>query len=341
MPKPTSAPAPSIDIERILKRVRVPPAKRGGTRSSFRLADHDSSWTPRGKASKELQALDAGQIKNRAKEILKRNVEELADAQELLWASDNHAVLLVFQAMDAAGKDGTIRHVASGLNPAGCDVTSFKAPSPEELDHPFLWRIMNAVPERGKIGIFNRSHYEDVLVVRVHPELLDQRKLARDVRGTPPGPALWEQRFEDINAFERHLAHNGTVILKFFLNVSKEEQRKRLLERLDDPQKNWKFNSDDLKTRDRWDDYMHAYEDAIGATSTPWAPWHIIPADHKWIMRAMVAAIIAHKIRSLDLRFPAVNAAQKAELTQARKRLESPARSARRPSKPKTKSKSK
>jgi len=325
------------DIERILKHVRVRPTKEAGKRKAFRLADHNCAWTPKGKAGRALQALEADEVKDRAKEVLKQNVEELADAQELLWASDTHAVLVIFQAMDAAGKDGTIKHVTSGLNPAGCEVTSFKAPTSEELDRPFLWRNMKAVPERGMIGIFNRSHYEDVLIVRVHPELLDDRKLSRDSAAADAGANLWEQRYQDINAFERHLARNGTVILKFFLNVSKEEQRTRLLERLDDPHKNWKFNAADLDTRDRWDDYMQAYEEAIGATSTPWAPWHIIPADHKWVMRAMISAIVAHTIRSLDLRFPSVDAAQREELARARKRLEASAGSARRKSKGKRK----
>ncbi|MBX3405868.1 MAG: polyphosphate kinase 2 family protein [Phycisphaeraceae bacterium] len=325
---PSSPPLP--DIAQVLKRVRIAPGKPGkpGAKGArFRLRDHDCAWVPvaRGKSrrggsgldSDELLALDKDEIKDRAKDVLRRNVEELAAAQELLWASNDHAVLVVFQAMDAAGKDGTIKHVTSGLNPAGCEVTSFKAPTPEELDHTFLWRVHKRVPERGKIGIFNRSHYEDVLIVRVHPELLGNSKLAIDGRGEK----LWAQRYEDINAFERHLARNGTVILKFFLNVSKEEQRKRLLARLNDPEKNWKFNSSDLDTRDKWDDYMRAYEQAIAATSTPWAPWHVIPADHKWVMRAMVASIITHTIRSLDLRFPKLTLEQQRGLAAARKRL--------------------
>lgn len=326
--RPSSPPLP--DIAQVLKRVRIAPGmpakpgKADGKRAKFRLRDHDCAWVPgagRGKGgagSDVLVALDKDEIKDRAKEILKQSVQELAAAQEVLWASNNHAVLVIFQAMDAAGKDGTIEHVTSGLNPAGCDVTSFKAPTPEELDHPFLWRVMKAVPERGKIGIFNRSHYEDVLIVRVHPELLANNKLAIEGRGEK----LWQQRYEDINAFERHLARNGTVILKFFLNVSKEEQRKRLLARLNDPKKTWKFNPGDLDTRDRWADYMRAYEQAINATSTPWAPWHIIPADHKWVMRAMVAAIITHTIRSLDLKFPKLTREQQRGLAAARRRLE-------------------
>lgn len=330
MPTRPSSPPPLPDIAQVLKRVRIAPGKPaapgkpGAKGAKFRLRDHDSAWVPgagRGKGgldSDELVALDKDEIKDRAKEILKQNVQDLAAAQEVLWASNNHAVLVIFQAMDAAGKDGTIEHVTSGLNPAGCEVVSFKAPTPEELDHTFLWRVMKAVPERGKIGIFNRSHYEDVLIVRVHPELLGNSKLEIEGRGEK----LWQQRYEDINAFERHLARNGTVILKFFLNVSKEEQRRRLLARLNDPKKTWKFNPSDLDTRDRWADYMRAYEQAISATSTPWAPWHIIPADHKWVMRAMVAAIITHTIRSLDLKFPQLTREQQRGLAAARKRLE-------------------
>ena len=317
---PASPKTPNID--QVLKHVRIDTGKK---RKNFRIADHACEWIPGGKVGEYLHALESEVIKDRAKEILKRNVEELAAAQELLWASNNHAVLVIFQAMDAAGKDGTIEHISKGLNPAGCEVTSFKAPSAEELDRPHLWRVMKAVPERGKIGIFNRSHYEDVLVVRVHQELIDMRKLECE-GSSRPDAKFWSRRYEDINAFERHLARNGTVILKFFLNVSKEEQRKRLLARLDDPHKNWKFNVSDLDTRDRWDDYMEAYEDAIRATSTEWAPWHVIPADHKWVMRAMVAAIIADAIRSLELKFPAVGKEQRKELESAKKRLEEESR---------------
>jgi PPK2 family polyphosphate:nucleotide phosphotransferase len=304
-PGPTLA---SADLKRVLKHITVRPGGR------FRLSDHDCAWAK----GKLLRTLEEDEIKERAKEIIKDNVDELADAQDLLHASDSHAVLVVIQAMDAAGKDGTIRHVTQGLNPAGCGVVSFKAPTPEELDHTFLWRVQKAVPERGRIVIFNRSHYEDVLVVRVRPELLDKRKLATDA---PTGKKLWAQRYEDINAFERHLAGNGTLILKFFLHVSKQEQRKRLLERLEDRQKNWKFNIDDLDARDRWDDYMRAYQDAIAATSTPWAPWFVIPADHKWVMRAMVAAVMSNAIRSLPLKYPSLSARQKQELARAQKKL--------------------
>jgi len=319
---PTRTKTSSADIQRVLKHVRIRPG------SKFRIARHDTAWVP----GDALRPLEAKVIKDRAQEILRRNVAELADAQELLWASDSHSVLVVFQAMDAAGKDGTIKHVASGLNPTGCEVRSFKAPSIEELDHTFLWRAMKAVPERGKITIFNRSHYEDVLIVKVRPELLAKTKLPLGMRGVgeggggADGEKFWKQRYDDINAFERHLVRNGTLILKFFLNVSKEEQGKRFHDRLSDPEKQWKFALADLDSRYRWDDYMTAYEDAINATSTPWAPWHIIPADHKWVMRAMVSGILAGAIRGLDLAYPNLTAAQKRELVQARKRLEGDSR---------------
>lgn len=293
----------------------MPHSGRG--RAKFRLADHACDWA----LGEDLHALEEDEIKDRAKEIIKRNVEDLAAAQELLWASDSHAVLVIFQAMDAAGKDGTIRHVTSGLNPAGCEVVSFKAPTPEELDHTYLWRIQKRVPERGKIVIFNRSHYEDVLVVRVRPELIDMRKL-RCEGSDRPDERFWRQRYEDINAFEKHLAQNGTLILKFFLHVSKEEQRQRFLDRLNEPDKRWKFSLQDLDARDRWDDYMEAYESAIRATSTPWAPWHIVPADHKWVMRAMVAAIMSNAIRALPLRYPKLSGEQEKALKKAKKKLE-------------------
>jgi PPK2 family polyphosphate:nucleotide phosphotransferase len=219
--------------------------------------------------------------------------------------------------MDAAGKDGIIKHVMSGMNPQGCQVFSFKRPSDEELDHNFLWRSMKALPERGRIGIFNRSYYEEVLVVRVHPEFLKYQKL-------PPGPrdkSFWEDRYDDINEFEKHLARNGTVILKFFLHLSKKEQKKRFLERLDNPEKNWKFSSADLGERAYWDDYQEAFEDAIRATSTKWAPWHIIPADHKWISRAMVSHFLADAIQSLDLKAPEMTEDKRSGLKSAKRKL--------------------
>jgi PPK2 family polyphosphate:nucleotide phosphotransferase len=220
--------------------------------------------------------------------------------------------------MDAAGKDSTIKHVMSGVNPQGCEVTSFKHPSTEELDHNFLWRYARRTPERGRIGIFNRSYYEEVLVVRVHPELVRAERV-------PDGQIdddFWADRFADINAFERHLTRNGTTILKFFLHISKEEQRQRFLKRLDDPRKHWKFSPADLAERGFWDDYMKAYEEAINATSTKWAPWYIIPADHKWVSRAMVARIVTQALESLDLRYPEVTEAQRAIIEEARKQLE-------------------
>jgi PPK2 family polyphosphate:nucleotide phosphotransferase len=271
----------------ILDRSRVPPGKK------FRLKDHDTGWAQ----TREMKELGKAEIKERAQAILDRNLQDLAEAQQLLYADDRYAVLIVLQAMDAAGKDGTIKHVMSGVNPQGCQVFSFKKPSPEELDHNFLWRCMVRLPERGRIGIFNRSYYEDVLVVKVHPEILAQQKL-------PPGkrnPAFWEARYDDVNNFERHLVRNGTIILKFFLNVSREEQRQRFLERLENAEKHWKFSPADLAERAFWDQYIEAYEDAIGATSTDWAPWYVVPADHKWITRAVVADILTTTIRSLDL----------------------------------------
>ena len=237
----------------------------------------------------------------------------------MLYADDRYAVLIVLQAMDAAGKDGTIKHVMTGVNPQGCQVFSFKKPSAEELDHNFLWRYMKSLPERGRIGIFNRSYYEDVLVVKVHPELLG-RQLPREKETF--GKKFWEERYEDINAFEQHLVRNGTVILKFFLNVSKDEQKKRFLERLDRPEKNWKFSPSDLAERGYWDDYMAAYEDALTATSTDWAPWYVIPADHKWITRAVVADIVTTAIRELDLKYPEVTDEQRKLLAEARKKLD-------------------
>jgi PPK2 family polyphosphate:nucleotide phosphotransferase len=257
------------------------------------------------------------EAKDKAQLFLKKNLKELAEAQELLWASDTYSILMVLQAMDAAGKDGIVEHVMSGMNPQGCQVYSFKRPSDEELDHNFLWRCMKALPERGRIGIFNRSYYEETLVVRVHAEFLERQKL-------PPGKrdkSFWKDRFEDINTFEKHLARNGTVIVKFFLNVSKKEQRERFLARLEDPRKHWKFSSADLAERGFWDEYMNAYEDAIGATSTEWAPWYVIPADHKWIARAAVAGILTDTIRKLGLAFPKISNEQSKALIQAKKQL--------------------
>jgi PPK2 family polyphosphate:nucleotide phosphotransferase len=221
--------------------------------------------------------------------------------------------------MDAAGKDGTIKHVMSGLNPQGCQVYSFKQPSPEELDHTFLWRCQKRVPERGRIGIFNRSYYEDVLVVKVHPELLEKQKLPPGKRGK----SFWQGRYDDINAFEQHLVRSGTIVLKFFLHVSKDEQKRRFLERLDNPEKNWKFSIADLAERGYWDDYMDAYEEALEATSTKCAPWYVVPADHKWVTRAVVADIVTTSLLNLGLEYPTVNDEQRQRLAEARVKLES------------------
>ena len=294
--------------ERMRTRLLVEPGKRAG------LAERDTAW----RGGKEFAQLSAEELKAAAKDILKQGVKELSEAQELLWASDTYALLVVFQAMDAAGKDSTIEHVMSGVNPQGVQVVSFKQPSSEELDHDFLWRIGKALPERGRIGIFNRSHYEEVVVVRVHPEWLQKQRL-------PPGPRgkrFWRGRFEDINAFERHLDRSGTKIVKFFLHVSKAEQERRFIARLDEPDKNWKFSAADVAERAHWDEYMRAYEDAITATSTAWAPWYVIPADHKPVMQAMVARILVDTIGSLGLRWPEVSDEDRADHAKARQMLE-------------------
>ncbi|VTU01940.1 polyphosphate:amp phosphotransferase : Uncharacterized protein OS=Planctomyces limnophilus (strain ATCC 43296 / DSM 3776 / IFAM 1008 / 290) GN=Plim_0927 PE=4 SV=1: PPK2 [Gemmataceae bacterium] len=287
---------------------RVAPGKK------FRLKDHNPGWKQEG-----FEDFGKDAVKERAEEVLARSLADLAAAQELLYADGRQSVLLVFQAMDAAGKDGTIKHVMSGVNPQGCQVFSFKKPSAEDLAHNFLWRYTKCLPERGRIGIFNRSYYEDVLVVKVHPELLG-RNAPRD--GDKVGKKFWEGRYEDINAFERHLARNGTVVLKFFLNVSKDEQKRRFLERLDRPEKNWKFSPSDLAERGYWDDYMRAYEDAIAATSTDAAPWYVVPADYKWVTRAVVADVVTTTIRGLDLAYPEVSPEQKKLLAEARKKLD-------------------
>ncbi|KAM3093137.1 polyphosphate kinase 2 family protein [Phormidesmis sp. 146-35] len=249
---------------------------------------------------------------------LKSDVERLAAFQDILYAQDTHAVLILFQAMDAAGKDGTIKHVMSGVNPQGCQVFSFKAPSSEDLDHDYLWRSSKALPERGRIGIFNRSYYEEVLVVRVHPEILAKQQLpAQAVKEN-----IWKRRFTEINNFEKYLVDNGIIILKFFLNVSKSEQKKRFLARINQPEKNWKFSANDAKERGFWDDYMNAYEDVFNHTSTEAAPWYIIPADHKWFTRLAVADIICTKLASLDLQYPALKEEHRQQLLKAKQMLE-------------------
>ena len=267
-------------------------------------------------ASDDSKNLTADDLDEQAEEILEKNRVELDAAQELLYANDTRSVLLIFQAMDAAGKDGTIRHVMSGVNPQGCQVFSFKQPSAEELDHNFLWRCMKALPERGRIGIFNRSYYEDVLVVKVHPEWIDDAQFGK------PDRKFWEKRYEDINNFEKHLARNGTVVLKFFLHLSKHEQKKRFLARLKDPKKQWKFSETDLPDRKLWKDYQKAYEDALSATSTKKAPWYIIPADRKPFARAVVAEIIVGAINSLNLEYPKVSPEMMEKLVAARNFLE-------------------
>ena len=292
--------------KKTLKAVRISPCK------SLSLKDYDTRW-PDG----ELPG-SPGTFKARATELLKDNLERLTQAQERLYADNRYALLIIFQALDAAGKDSAIKHVMSGVNPQGCQVYSFKQPSAEELDHTFLWRCMRALPERGRIGIFNRSYYEDVLVTRVHPELLDRQQLPDG----PRGKAFWNDRYEDINAFERHLTRNGTLVLKFFLHISKDEQKRRFLDRLEQREKHWKFSPADLAAREQWDAYMQAYEAAIAATSSKWAPWHVIPADHKWLSRALVAEIICRTLDKLKLRFPELSAEEQAALSEARFRLE-------------------
>jgi PPK2 family polyphosphate:nucleotide phosphotransferase len=297
--------------ERILEQLLVRP----GTPAA--LVDRDPGWT----GGPDFEALSRMELKAEAKAVLARGVEELSEAQELLWASDRYALLIVFQAMDAAGKDSAIEHVMTGVNPQGVQVVGFRKPSPEELDHDYLWRISKALPERGRIGIFNRSHYEEVVALRVHPEWLEGQKL-------PPathGPALWDERYEDINAFERHLDRNGTKIVKFFLHVSKEEQKKRFLARLDTPGKEWKFNAADVSERALWNKYMAAFEAALSATSTPWAPWYVIPADHKWLTQALVARILVDTIQALDLGWPEVTEEESKTNLEARKTLEAEA----------------
>ena len=256
--------------------------------------------------------------KKQAKKLLKKTVKQVARHQDVLYAQSTFALLLIFQAMDAAGKDSTIKNVLSGVNPQGCHVVSFKQPSSEELDHDYLWRASKALPERGKLGVFNRSYYEEVLIVRVHPAILDQQQLPASARGEH----IWKQRFDDINNFEKYLTNNGIVVMKFFLNVSKEEQKQRFLGRIDRPEKNWKFSVADAKERGHWNDYRIAYEAALTHTSTDWAPWHVIPADHKWFTRLAVASLIEQKLASLDLTYPVLEENHLERLQEARLMLE-------------------
>jgi PPK2 family polyphosphate:nucleotide phosphotransferase len=291
----------------IIKRIelcRVAPGQK------VRLADYDTEW-------------GGGELRDRCtkeelESLLTQDATRLAKAQDLLYAASSWACLIVFQAMDAAGKDSTIKHVMSGVNPQGCQVYSFKQPSAEELNHTFLWRCSKSLPERGRIGIFNRSHYEEVLVVKVHPEFL----AAQRIPGAKPTKELWQARYEDINHFEQHLDRNGTRILKFFLHASKEVQRERFLKRLSHPKKHWKFSPQDVQERKYWDDYMRAYEACLTHTSTDWAPWHIIPADHKWVTRALVAEIIAREIEKLNLHYPQVDKEHREQFREARRLLQ-------------------
>ena len=272
--------------------------------SKFRLKDYDPADTLGIKAEDKSAAAAA----------IQKGVEEISRLQEMLYAQDQWGLLLIFQAMDAAGKDGTIKHVLSGVNPQGCEVHAFKSPSSEDLDHDFLWRCMRQVPERGRLGIFNRSYYEETLVVRVHPELLAKQKL-------PPRLVtknIWKERFQDIRHFERYLCRNGIVVRKFFLNLSRKEQKRRFLERLDNPAKHWKFSSADASERERWNDYMRAYEDTIRNTATDEAPWYVVPADNKWFARMVVSSVVSETLSSLDLKFPEVDKGRLAELTAAR-----------------------
>jgi len=294
--------------KKLIERLTVKPGKR------LRLRDHETALD----AIPELDALGEDELKDRARIVLEENLTRLADAQALLYADNRYAVLVVLQGMDASGKDGTIKHVMAGVNPLGCEVTSFKQPSLEELEHTFLWRYQRAVPRRGNIGIFNRSHYEDVLIVRVHPELVEKQK----VPDGKPDKAFWRQRYEDINTFERHLVENGTLVLKFFLHISKKEQKRRFIERLDDPKKHWKFNAGDIAERTYWKRYMRAYEDALSATSTKRAPWYVVPADRKWAARAIIADILTTTITRLDLRYPEVTGSARKALAAARAKLE-------------------
>lgn len=296
---------PTLKLEEVVERFRVPDGQK------FQLKDCDPAWAGDKDVPKEKR-------KKFAEKILAQSISELAEAQSRLSASDTWSVLVILQAMDAAGKDGTIKHVMSGVNPQGCQVFSFKQPSAEELDHNYLWRYWKAMPERGRIGIFNRSYYEEVLVVRVHPALAQAERIPdAEIDGS-----FWRDRYEDINNMERHLSRNGTRILKFFLNVSKGEQKKRFLKRLNDPSRHWKFSPSDLSERGYWDQYQEAYQDAIAATSTSWAPWYVVPADHKWVARAVVAHTIAEAVEDLNPQYPKVDEKQQAAIDAAREKLE-------------------
>jgi PPK2 family polyphosphate:nucleotide phosphotransferase len=274
--------------------------------SAFKLADFDPGDT---------SGLDID--KKEAKEMLEAGVKRLAALQDRLWADDHWAILVILQGIDTSGKDGVIKHVMSGVNPQGCEVHSFKAPSESEIDHDFLWRASMALPTRGRIGIFNRSYYEEIIAVRVHPEFLQKQRLPKQLITDD----IWKERFEDINDFERYLAHNGVLTIKFFLNISKEEQRRRLVTRIDDPEKRWKFRAGDVEERKLWDQYMHAYEEAIRNTATKHAPWYVVSSDHKWFTRLVVAAALVERLEQLDLHYPKLDEAAVRELEKIRAEL--------------------
>ncbi len=291
-----------MKLDKAIRPFRVPPDKKINLKKDFDPND-TADYVKKGDAD----------------ELLAEGVQALAKYQDMLYAQNQYALLIVFQAMDAAGKDSVIKHVMSGVNPQGTQVYSFKAPSPEELDHDYLWRNFRTLPERGRIGIFNRSYYEEVLVVRVHPPILAGQQLPPDLKDK----GIWQRRYQEINNFEQYLTNNGTVVLKFFLNVSKAEQKQRFLDRIDQPEKNWKFSAADVKERALWDDYMAAYEEMLNHTSTEWAPWHVIPADHKWFTRLAVAAVIVDALEKLNLAYPELSAEQRQSLQDAKQLLES------------------
>jgi PPK2 family polyphosphate:nucleotide phosphotransferase len=295
------------EMKNLIKKARKLAKPFRVTGDGFRLKDIDPDDTLK----------FTSEDKPRAKDALAMGVDLLAELQDMLYAQDRWAVLLMFQAMDAAGKDGAIKHVMSGVNPQGCQVYSFKAPSPEDLDHDFLWRCIKCLPERGRIGIFNRSYYEETLVVRVHKEFLEKQKLPPELVTKD----IWNDRFQDIRSFERYLTRNGVVIRKFFLHVSNKEQKKRFLERIEEPEKNWKFSANDAKEREHWDDYMEAYEDMIQNTATKEAPWYVVPADNKWFTRVVVAAAVIDALADLDLHYPKVSDEKLKELAAAKRAL--------------------
>jgi PPK2 family polyphosphate:nucleotide phosphotransferase len=286
------------------------------TGKTISLKDYDSAWVPKWAKRKEIK--DKKAWKEEASAVLEKNRRKLVNMQELLWASDSYAMLIILQGMDAAGKDSTIRHVMSGVNPQGCQVTGFKTPSQEELDHDFLWRYVKALPERGRIGIFNRSYYEDVLIVKVRPEVFKRQKLPSATEGKD----FWKQRYEDINLFERHLVRSGTLVLKFYLHISKKKQKERFLKRLENTDKQWKFSLTDLSERSKWAQYAQAYEEMLNNTSTQWAPWYVVPSDKKWVTHSIIAEVIVSQIEKLHLEYPVLSKDQKAALEEAKRQLE-------------------